>query len=99
MIHLLDRARGGAAESAPGHEHARQLLEAHRVSVRRVVAVDVDAILYVGSDGTARTAWLTVHDGGAVTIEDVAGFPAERPGGRGAPGGAAARFHRVAAGR
>jgi hypothetical protein len=71
-------ASGSLQDLAPQHLHARQLLAAHDLPVARVVAVDVDAILYVSSDNQARTAWLTVRHG-FVTISDRPGFQAERP--------------------
>jgi hypothetical protein len=52
-------------------------LRTHGVRVERVVAVDVDAILYVAPDGTARTAWLELNDA-RLAIDDQPGFPAER---------------------
>jgi hypothetical protein len=58
--------------------HAHRLLVAHGLPVARVVTVDVDSVLYVARDGSARTAWLTVTHG-FVSICDELGFSAQPP--------------------
>jgi len=79
---LLDRPRSALAlphdQPSEPFWHAHRLLVAHGLSVARVVTVDVDSVLYVARDGSARTAWLTVTHG-FVTVSDEAGFSAQPP--------------------
>lgn len=89
---LLDRpvaalAQPHAQPSAP-RWHAHRLLVAHGLPVARVISVDVDSVLYVARDGSARTAWLTVTHG-FVSICDQAGFEAQPPAPGFAPSAAA----------
>lgn len=73
---LLARMAGLTPASTPERSHAHELLAAHGLPVLRVVAVDVDSILYVTRDRVARTAWLTVR-GTGVAITDRPGFQSE----------------------
>jgi hypothetical protein len=63
-----------AFEVRPEQDHARTLLERHGISVARVVAVDVDSVLYVDTAGEARTAWLLLGDDLRLTVRDEPGF-------------------------
>jgi len=58
--------------------HARRLLESQGLSVRQIVSVDVDSVLYVSRAGGARTAWLQVSPSGLI-VRDEPGFAAEPP--------------------
>lgn len=66
------------AEAPPATFHARQLLRSQGLSVREVVEVDVDSVLYVNWLGAARTAWLRTTGAGLVVCDE-AGFQAEPP--------------------
>lgn len=79
---LLDRPRSVLVQPhdqpAAPLWHAHRLLVAHGLPVARVVTVDVDSVLYVARDGSARTAWLTVTHG-FVSVRDEPGFSAQPP--------------------
>jgi hypothetical protein len=63
-----------SADGRPERDHARRLLERHGLAVGRVVAVDVDSVLYIDAVGEARTAWLLVGQDLRLTVRDEAGF-------------------------
>ena len=65
---------------APGKEgvcqNAQEMLQQRGVTVKKVVTVDTDAVLYLDGLGRPKTAWLRYTAGHLVLAYD-SGFPCE----------------------
>lgn len=66
-----------ARTEPPSHADAATLLKRKKIICNRVVAVDVDAVLFLDGGKRPMTAWLR-WENGATRLWLEAGFPAER---------------------